>query len=138
LLIDNCAQRLRTHAQFILRQIMAPLGHTFNRVTFFFLVSTMIDLENETPLTFAQVTKIEPGRPNITTVWRWRNRGCRGIKLETVLSGGRRFTSVEALRRFHERVTAAADGEPIANGETPRQRKRAITRAEKRAQELGV
>jgi hypothetical protein len=97
----------------------------------------MIDVENEKLITFAQATKILPGRPNITTVWRWRNRGCRGIKLETVLSGGRRFTSVEALRRFQERVTAAADGEPIRS-ETPTQRQRMIDRAEKRALELGV
>lgn len=97
----------------------------------------MIDVENEKLLTFAQATKILPGRPNITTVWRWRNRGCRGVKLETILSGGRRFTSVEAIRRFQECVTAAADGVPI-HAETPRQRERAIDRAEKRAQELGV
>jgi hypothetical protein len=97
----------------------------------------MIDVENEQVITFAEVTKIEPTRPNITTVWRWRNRGCRGVKLESTLRAGRRVTSVEALRRFHDRVNAAADGEPIQSA-TPRQRERAIDRAEKRALELGV
>jgi hypothetical protein len=98
----------------------------------------MIDATNETLLSLTQAAKTLPGRPNITTVWRWRNRGVRGVKLETMLSGGRRFTSVEALRRFQDRVTAAADGEPIANGQTPRQRERAIDAAERRAVELGV
>ena len=97
----------------------------------------MIDVDKEKLITLAQATKILPGRPNITTVWRWRNRGVRGVTLETVLSGGRRFTSIEALRRFQERVTAAADGEPVRS-ETPAQRQRAIDRAEKRAAELGV
>jgi hypothetical protein len=97
----------------------------------------MIDPLTETPISLTDAAKSLPQRPNVATLWRWRTAGVRGIKLETFLSGGRRFTSVEALRRFQERVTAAADGEPI-RVETPRQRERAIDRAEKRAQELGV
>jgi hypothetical protein len=97
----------------------------------------MIDPQNETLISLTEAAKRLPGRPNITTVWRWRNRGVRGVKLESILSGGRRFTSVEALRRFQERVTAAADGEPV-RAESPQQRLRAIERAEQRAAELGV
>src|SRR4051812_28261773 len=99
--------------------------------------TTMIDTTNEQLITLAEATKILPGRPNLSTLWRWRLRGVRGVTLETILSGGKRFTSVEALRRFQEQVTAAADGRPIL-AETPRQRERAIDRAEKRAAELGV
>src|ERR1700743_706630 len=98
----------------------------------------MIDPENETLLSLTDAAKSLPGRPNITTLWRWRNHGVRGVKLETVLSGGRRYTSVEALRRFQDRVTAAADGTPANKVETPRQRSKAIERAERRAKELGV
>jgi hypothetical protein len=97
----------------------------------------MIDVEHEKTITLAEATKRLPGNPNISTLWRWRLHGVRGIKLETILSGGKRYTSIEALRRFQERVTAAADGEPVRS-ETPRQRERAIDRAEKRATELGV
>ncbi len=97
----------------------------------------MINTEKERLRSFAEVTKILPGRPNITTIWRWQKRGVRGVKLETVLSGGRRFTSIEAIHRFQERVTAAADGLPVVTA-TPRQRELAIDRAEKRAAELGV
>lgn len=97
----------------------------------------MIDPETESLVSLTDAAKSEPSRPNVTTVWRWHLRGVRGVKLETTLQGGRRYTSREALRRFHERVTAAADGEPV-RGETPRQRERAIDRAEKRAAELGV
>ncbi|MBX3437201.1 MAG: DUF1580 domain-containing protein [Planctomycetaceae bacterium] len=49
--------------------------------------------------------------PNISTLHRWRLHGVRGHKLETVLVGGRRFTSDEALERFIARTTAAGDGE---------------------------
>jgi len=97
----------------------------------------MIDPQTETIISLTEAAKMAPARPNITTVWRWRNRGVRGVRLETFLSGGRRFTSVEALRRFQDRVTAAADGVPV-RAETPRQRERAIDRAEKEAARLGV
>jgi hypothetical protein len=97
----------------------------------------MIDPETEDVISLTDAAKSLPGRPNITTIWRWRNRGVRGVKLETFLQGGRRMTSREALSRFFAATTAAADGEPIRS-ETPRQRERAIERAEKRAAELGV
>jgi hypothetical protein len=97
----------------------------------------MIDPNTENLLSLAEAAKSLPGRPNVTTVWRWRNRGVRGVKLETVCIGGRRFTSREALARFCAATTAAADGEPVRS-ETPRQRERAIERAEREAKRLGV
>lgn len=48
--------------------------------------------------------------PNRSTVHRWRTRGTRGVKLETVLIGGARFTSVEKLQLFVTATTAAAEG----------------------------
>ena len=46
-----------------------------------------------------------------STAWRWIHRGVRGIKLEVAMHGGRPATTVEAVRRFIERQTAAAIGE---------------------------
>jgi hypothetical protein len=79
------------------------------------------------------------GRANISTVYRHFGRGCRGIRLETFLAGGRRYTTVEAIERFFEAITAAADGDAIttaADGDspptpTPRQREREISHAER-------
>ena len=39
-------------------------------------------------------------RPNRSTVFRWKNRGCRGRKLATFFAGGRVCTTVEALVEF--------------------------------------
>lgn len=97
----------------------------------------MIDHETEHLLSMTAATKLLPNRPDVATLWRWRTAGCRGVKLETILFGGRRYTSREALSRFIAATTAAADGEPVRS-ETPLQRQRAIERAEKRAMELGV
>lgn len=69
----------------------------------------MIDFENEDLLTLAQATKAIPGRPSISTLYRWTQRGIEGVKLETIKLGGKRFTSKEAIRRFVERTTAPAN-----------------------------
>jgi len=97
----------------------------------------MIDTEHEKIITLADATKILPGRPNLSTLWRWRLRGVRGVTLETILSGGKRFTSVEALRRFQERVTAAADGvehNPLTN----RQRAASVSAAKSELEAAGI
>lgn len=50
-------------------------------------------------------------RVHPSTVHRWRLRGARGIRLETILAGGARMTSAQALSRFFNATTAAADGQ---------------------------
>ena len=39
-------------------------------------------------------------RPNRSTVFRWKTRGCRGRKLATFRAGGRVCTTIEALLEF--------------------------------------
>lgn len=43
-------------------------------------------------------------RPHRATVERWRQRGVRGVKLDSQLIGGRRFVSEAALDRFLEAI----------------------------------
>ena len=75
----------------------------------------MIDTQNETLFPFRDVPawcKEHLGnRIHPSTAVRWRIRGARGVKLETILAGGTRYTSHEALARFFARTTAKADGE---------------------------
>ena len=49
-----------------------------------------------------------------STCHRWRLRGCRGVKLETLLIGGTRTTSAEALQRFFSATTRMQDGHASA------------------------
>ena len=97
----------------------------------------MLDVANETFLTMTEAVKILPGRPNIATLWRWRTRGVRGVKLESCLVGGRRYTSRAALDRFIERSTAAGDGETV-KPRTSRERQAAISLAERELDEAGI
>lgn len=71
-----------------------------------------IDIHSESLVSFEQASEVTPGRPHKSTLHRWRLRGIRGIRLETCLIGGRRFTSREALQRFAERTSAVATSGP--------------------------
>ena len=46
-------------------------------------------------------------RPNLSTSWRWSTKGCRGIRLETVIVGGKRLTTLEMVRAFIRATTDA-------------------------------
>ena len=78
----------------------------------------MINVTQETLIAFRDVpawTKAHlRNRVHPSTIHRWRLRGARGVKLETLLVGGTRYTSLEALNRFFAATTAAADGEAHA------------------------
>ena len=97
----------------------------------------MVGMNGEALLTMTDAVKVLPGRPNVATLWRWRTRGVRGIRLETVLVGGRRYTSHEALERFSEQITAIANGEPLPH-RTNRQRAAAIGQAERELNAAGI
>ena len=98
-----------------------------------------IDLSAEQPLTFNEAAEFLPAgsRPNYSTWWRWSRRGCRGVTLETILIGGRRYTTAESVQRFCERVTAAANGEPVPV-RTSRQKAAAVRRAEAELSAAGI
>ena len=74
----------------------------------------MIDIINEQMIPISKVPawceKHLGNRVHPSTVHRWQLRGSRGCKLESVRIGGRRYSSQEALLRFFDNTTAAADG----------------------------
>ncbi len=77
----------------------------------------MIDLASETLLPLGGVPALLPpgprGKPiHVATVYRWSAAGVRGAVLETVVIGGCRYTSREALSRFIDATTAAS--RPVA------------------------
>ena len=95
----------------------------------------MFDTDSEQPIPLSLAAKETPNRSgsrgvNVATTWRWAIKGCRGIKLQTCMIGGVRMTSREAMRRFFEQLTAAADGTQ-AQVRTSSQREKAIAAAER-------
>ncbi len=73
----------------------------------------MIDFVEEPPIPLDEIPpELIPGRRgpvHIVTLQLWCTRGVRRVKLESLLIGGRRCTSLQALRRFYERVSEARD-----------------------------
>jgi hypothetical protein len=95
-----------------------------------------VDISCEHLLTLPEAAASLPGRPNVSTVHRWRLRGVRGVRLESCRIGGRRYTSVEALCRFAAKTTAVADGE--TEPRTPHRRAREIARADEECRAAGI
>ncbi len=64
-----------------------------------------LDLLAEDVISIANARKQFPGDPSPATVWRWAQRGVRSVdggrvKLEIVRSGGKTYTSLQAITRF--------------------------------------
>ncbi len=73
----------------------------------------MIDISTETVVSPAEAARRLPARragkrPNIATIYRWMQIGCRGIRLECILIGGTRCTSLDrsSLASFGESIVA--------------------------------
>lgn len=98
----------------------------------------MIDLQSEKLVPIRMVPKLLPRQPNgkrlhISAVYRWMERGRKGVRLEWIKVGGRRYTSREALQRFSEACTEAEQGSHVEPNRrtTNRQRKREVEKARK-------
>lgn len=94
----------------------------------------MIDISSEELLTLAQASRLLPGRPSVATLWRWRHRGVGGRRLETVVIGGRPYTSKEALQRFARQL----GGNDTPTIRSPARRERAIRKAEAELNAAGI
>jgi hypothetical protein len=91
--------------------------------------------------------RLPPGRRNrpvsLSCVLRWVLEGVPGpdgrrVKLDAVRLGGRWVTSLEALGRFAEQLTPRFGDIPLSVRRTPKQRKRAAARAEKKLTAAGI
>lgn len=56
---------------------------------------------------------------NLSTVWRWATRGVRGVVLESLRIGGKRFTTEEAFVRFANALTRASTRVADTKAATP-------------------
>ena len=94
----------------------------------------MIDVTSEKLLTLPEAAALLPGRPSVATLWRWRTRGAHGRRLESLVLGGKVFTSAEAIQRFAEQ-RGGADQPAIR---TPAARERSIRKAEAELKAAGI
>src|SRR5262249_61954699 len=94
---------------------------------------TMIDPLREELLPFNVARNLFPRRrrgkhPSLSCMYRWSDKGCRGVVLEYLNVGGTRCTSPEAVARFLRGLTRL--GSQVEAVRTPAARERASSRAE--------
>ena len=102
----------------------------------------MIDTVAEQPIPLSLAAREAPNRQggrgiSAATTWRWYQRGVKGVRLETVMCGGIRMTSREAVARFFAAVTAAASGKCVSP-RSSHQRQLEIKAAEEELRNAGI
>ena len=107
------------------------------------MIERTIDIHAETVVTLAEAAKRLPPRgrgkrPHVATLYRWAQKGCRGIRLETIRIGGSLCTSLEALQRFCDRLTQAQHGEVSVSPESLARRGPELKRAQQAADDIGI
>lgn len=70
------------------------------------MIETNSALSTETLVPINQAGKLFPYPVGRTALERWMRHGVRGVCLESLLVGSRRFTSAEAIKRFIEQSNA--------------------------------
>lgn len=95
----------------------------------------MIDPATEELIPFQQAGRRIPGNPSVCALHRWRQCGVRGAKLETLLVGGTRFTSTEAISRF---IVAQNASDSPAPAITAKQRRTQAESANRVLEEAGL
>ena len=104
----------------------------------------MIDISSEKLLTPAEIAQHIPRRRagkkcNVATIHRWFVDGVRGIKLESICVGGTKCSSVAALQRFFDELTAQSEGQPVQQPQRiTKARRKQIEAAERRLEKAGV
>ncbi len=102
-----------------------------------------IDVETETIITLGEgCREIPPNGISDATIARWIQKGVKVkalnayVRLETIVIGGRRLTSKEAIARFIAAQNAA--DVPATPAITPTQRRRQSEAARQALQEAGI
>lgn len=99
----------------------------------------MLRLDDANLVPLRDVPRLLPARPSgkrvhISAVYRWVQRGVRGVRLETIRVGGTTYTSREALQSFAEELTArraAMQSEPgVSRPSWERQQRNVASRLE--------
>ena len=74
------------------------------------------------------VETITGERVHKSTLYRWADRGLKGVKLEVTFAGGHKRTTENLIREFFAKVSIASSCAPISTRSTNRKRLRAAAR----------
>lgn len=73
------------------------------------------DLREDQPLSLSDAAeflgKLTGQKPHVSTLWRWCLKGCKGVRLESICIGGKRFVTATAIERFIDASSEARTGQ---------------------------
>ena len=69
------------------------------------LEALFLKLKAQKLLSLSEAAELLPNRPHVSTLWRWCRRGVKGVRLQTVIVGGRRYTTAPFLSDFVAQLT---------------------------------
>lgn len=89
---------------------------------------------NEDCISLSDAASWLPGKPSLSTILRWSQRGYHGVRLEAFRRAGKMYTSREALERFFAKINAPSpvEAKPLQR----RQREQEAAEAEAEAEGL--
>jgi len=69
----------------------------------------------------AYLGRITGQKPHVSTLWRWCLKGCKGVKLDSICIGGKRFVTAAAIDEFIDASTRRRpNGQPHPPAASPR------------------
>ncbi|MFM8704965.1 MAG: DUF1580 domain-containing protein [Planctomycetia bacterium] len=82
-------------------------------------------LANDRPMSLpdaaAYLGRITGQKPHVSTLWRWCLKGCKGVKLDSICIGGKRFVTAAAIDEFIDASTRRRpDGHPPPPAASPK------------------
>jgi hypothetical protein len=81
------------------------------------------DLRDDQPMSMLDAAdflgRLTGQKPHSSTIWRWCLKGCKGVVLESICIGGKRFVTASAIERFIEASTAARPGQTAEEHASP-------------------
>jgi hypothetical protein len=88
------------------------------------LTTRLRELRDDNPMSLTDAAtylgKVTGRKPHVSTLWRWCQKGCKGVRLDSICVGGKRFVTVAAIERFIDESTNAQDGRPRPpSGQSP-------------------
>jgi hypothetical protein len=74
------------------------------------------DLHQDRPISLPDAAeylgKLTGQKPHVSTLHRWCLKGCKGVRLDSICIGSKRFVTATAIERFIEASTAARVAPP--------------------------
>lgn len=74
------------------------------------------DLQNDKPMSLPDAAeylgRLTGQKPHVSTIYRWCLKGCKGVRLDSICIGGKRFVTATAIERFIEASTESRAAPP--------------------------